>query len=43
MRSPTSTGLMVYELESRCAVTFKANNHILTNVGAATVVHKALV
>lgn len=40
---PTTAGLVVDELESRCAVTLKANYLILTNVRAAAVVHKALV
>lgn len=40
---PTTAGLVVNELESRCAVTLKANDLILTNVRAAAIVHKALV
>lgn len=39
----TTAGLVVDELESRCAVTLKANYLILTNVRAAAIVHKALV
>lgn len=34
---------MVDQLESRCAVTLKANDLILANVRAAAIVHKALV
>lgn len=40
---PTTAGLMVDELEPRCAVTLEANDLILTNVRAAAIVHKALV
>lgn len=43
MMKPTTAGLVVNELESRRAVTLKANDLILTNVRAAAIVHKALV
>lgn len=42
-RSPTSAGLVVDELQPRCAVTLKANHHVFADVGAATVVHETLV
>lgn len=40
---PTSAGLVVYELKSRCAVTLKANHHVFADVRAATIVHQTLV
>lgn len=43
IKQPTTAGLVVDELESRCAVALEADNLVLANVRAAAVVHKALV
>lgn len=42
-RSPTSAGLVIYELKSRSAVTLKANHHVFADVRAAAVVQETLV
>lgn len=43
IKQPTAAGLVVDELESRCAVALEADNLVLADVRAAAIVHKALV